>query len=502
MLVSNRRRSLRNLLSAVIGQVLAIAIGFMLPRLYILNFGSEVNGLLNLVNQILMYMGLFEAGVGGVTLQALYGPVARREQGTVNGILSATHRYYKRAGYIYLGALILISVLYPFIVKSGIDYLTVLLVLLLSGLPSAISFHAQAKYMLLLRAEGKNYIITNLATIVTVLVGLAKAALILLGFDVLAVVFVSFLIHLIQAVYITRYIRRHYPDLSVKEQPDYQAISQKNYMLVHQISGMILQNTDILILSAVSGLKTVSIYSVYKLVMSQMANLAYIIQSSVDFVLGQTFQTDTKRYVQRIDMFESLFSALNFALHAVIFFVLYAFVRLYTQGADVNHADQILVYLFVGIELLTLMRMPMLQTINYAGHFKKTTPQTVLESVINVVVSLVAVYRLGIYGVLIGTIVALLYRTNEIIIYANTRILNRSPWRTYLVYGLNFLVFAIVQLIFAKIFPPIQNLIDLIRTGILAGLIAVPLFLAIQTVAWKGNRDTVIYYLQEKVLRK
>jgi hypothetical protein len=70
------------------------------------------------------------------------------------------------------------------------------------------------------------------------------------------------------------------------------------------------------------------------------------------------------------------------------------------------------------------------------------------------------------------------------------------------VYGLNFLVFAIVQLIFAKIFPPIQNLIDLIRTGILAGLIAVPLFLAIQTVAWEGNRDTVIYYLQEKVLRK
>lgn len=500
--MTNRKKSIRNLLSAAIGQLIAIAIGFMLPRLYIINFGSEVNGLLNLVNQILMYLSLFEAGVGAVTLQALYGPVARGEQSSINGILSATHRYYKRAGIIYLGALTAVSAVYPLVVKGDIGYITVFLVLFLSGLPSAVSFHAQAKYVLLLKAEGKNYIITNLAALITALVGLAKAALILMGYNVLAVVFVSFLIHLIQAVYITRYIKKHYHSLSVDEEPDYQAISQKNYMLVHQISGMIFQNTDILILSAVSGLKVVSVYSVYKLVMSQAANLTYIFQSSVDFVLGQTYHTNQAKYIQRIDLFESYFSALNFAMHAVIFYVLHAFVQMYTRGADMQYADPKLVYLFVAIELLTIMRMPMLQTINYAGHFKKTTPQTVMESIINVVVSLFAVYKWGIYGVLIGTIVALLYRTNEIIFYANRKLLNRSPLRSYLVYLLNFGAFALAQVIFANIFPPIDGLVSLIVTSALAAVISLPLFVGLQTAAWKGNRETALFYLKNKELHR
>ena len=54
--------------------------------------------------------------------------------------------------------------------------------------------------------------------------------------------------------------------------------------------------------------------------------------------------------------------------------------------------------------------------IAYAGQFKESLPQTIAENVINLCVSLFGVYRWGIYGVLIGTIIALLYRTNEQII--------------------------------------------------------------------------------------
>ena len=53
------------------------------------------------------------------------------------------------------------------------------------------------------------------------------------------------------------------------------------------------------------------------------------------------------------------------------------------------------------------------------------------EAVINVSVSLACVFRFGIYGVLAGTIAALFYRTNDMILYANRKILGRSPWKTY-----------------------------------------------------------------------
>ena len=59
----------------------------------------------------------------------------------------------------------------------------------------------------------------------------------------------------------------------------------------------------------------------------------------------------------------------------------------------------------------------------------------------NLTISLVAVQFLGIYGVLIGTIAALVYRANDMILYASHRILNRKARITYKRWIVNTVVF-------------------------------------------------------------
>ena len=51
---------------------------------------------------------------------------------------------------------------------------------------------------------------------------------------------------------------------------------------------------------------------------------------------------------------------------------------------------------------------------------------------------------------MIGTIVALLYRSNDIIIYANKKILNRIPKQSYITVVSNFTLFFIVVVIANK----------------------------------------------------
>lgn len=495
--MTKRRRSVLNLISAVLGQILGIAIGFLLPWLFITSFGSEINGLLSSANQILVYLALFEAGVGAVSLQALYGPVARDEKNAISRILSATREHYDKASLLILLALVLVAAFYPLVVSVALPYLHVSLIIFLVGLPMVVSFRVQAKLVVLLKADGKHYVITNLTTLITLLTGAAKVIMIARGHSVLAVILAQCLIQLAQALVISRYTKKHYPWLDLAAEPDRPAISQKNYMLVHQISALVFQNTDIIILTMVAGLKTVSVYAIYKMVMSQMGNLLYMLQSSVDFVLGQTFHTDKKLYVRRINQFEPWFSALACSLYAVLFHLLFAFVSLYTKGVqDIRYADRWLVLLFVLIELLTLARMVMLQTINYAGHFRQTMSRSLFETAINLTVSLALVGWLGIYGVLIGTVVALLYRTNDIIVYANRRLLMRSPARSYLVHLLNGLVFLAVQLLFRAVFAPVESWMHLIRTGVLAAAIALPAFFAAQTLAWPETRGTFLYYVR------
>ena len=426
--MSNRKKSLKNLLYSTLGLIITIAFGLILPRLYITSFGSEVNGLLNSLNQVLVYLGLFEAGVGATTLQALYKPVARNSWEDISGVLSATNHYYKQTGKWYFLSLCAISIVYPIVIKTELSFSTVAGTIFFSGIGNVVTFYYQAKYKILLQAEGKSYVITNLTTIINIAVNLTKVLLIQSGYTIVSILVIAFLIQSVQAIYMVFYIRKNYTELSLHVKPNYKAIDQKNYMLIHQISGLVFQNTDVLILTIMCDLKVVSVYSMYKLVVSQLENVLSILTNSVNFILGQTFQIDIKKYIVRIDVFESYFSAFAFALFSVALNLYLPFMKLYTANVtDINYVDYNLAVLFIIIELLNVMRAPMLYTINYAGHFKQTVPQTIAESVINLVVSLIGVVYLGIYGVLLGTVIALLYRTNDIIIYSNKKILNRPP---------------------------------------------------------------------------
>lgn len=497
----NKKRSIKNLLFSALGQLITIAIGLILPRLYITNFGSEVNGLLNSASQYVIYLGLFEAGVGAVTLQALYKPVAEKDESSINSILSATHYYYKRTSIYYFIGLILLSAIYPFIAKSEIEYWIVFGSIFLSGIGSVVVFALQGKYRFLLEAEGKNYIIVNLNTIITVLTGIAKVVLIALDFNVIVILLASFIIHCLQAGYILIYIKRHYKWLNLRVEPNKKAIEQKNYMLLHQIAGLIFQNTDILILTIVCGLKVVSVYAMYKLIITHLESILNIISSSFNFILGQAFQTDRKIFKDEIDFFESMYSAVAFALFATTLFLFLPFMRLYTKGVeDINYIDYKLAVLFISIALLTAARTPMLKTINYAGHFKLTTPQTIIETIINLIVSIVGVFLWGIYGVLLGTIAALIYRTNDIIIYSNVKLLKRSPLKTYLIYVVNIIMFLFLQAFFFVLFSKweISSYWDFIGIGGIAVIIALVLSLGAQFIVFSSNRKILKDILRKK----
>lgn len=484
----NKSRGAKNFLYSALGQVITIAIGLILPRLFIVNYGSETNGLVNSVNQFVVYLSLFEAGLGTVSLQALYGPVAKQDRDAINSVLSVTHIQYKKTAYGYFAALVALSLIYPLIVDSELGYLTVAGVVFFSGFGNVVLFLCQGKYKLLLQAEGKHYITTNLSTIIVILTGISKALLITAGFNVLHVLIAAFVINLIQAVYIYIYIKKKYQWIDLKAKPDYEAIREKNYMLVHQISGLIFHNTDILILTVICGLKVVSVYSMYKLVITHLENVLSTITGSVGFILGQSFNTDLEEYKKKIDFFESYYSAIAFALFTVAQSLFVPFMGLYTKGVeDINYQDYTLAVLFALIAILTAMRTPMLYTINYAGHFRKTTPQTILESVINIVVSLVCVFAFGIYGVLFGTAVALFYRLNDIFIYANKKILGRSPLKTYLIYLVNGVVYIGLSVLFVLLMRDVQSYAVLLLYGVGYTAVSLIAFLGAQSVIFPGH---------------
>lgn len=491
--MTNRRKALKNLLFTALQQAIVIAFGLILPRLFVVNYGSEVNGLLTSLSQFLVCLNLFEAGIGSATIQALYRPVALDDWDAISGIMAASSRYYKRTGWLYLAGLLALTVCYPLVVDSTLPFGTVCGAVFFSGIGNVVLFYFQSKYSCLLQADGKTYILTNLSTLVTVLTSLSKIILIYWGANIVLILAAAFVLQCLQIAYVLRYVRS-YAHLHLNVPPNEQALAQKNSVLVHQISTLIFRNTDVMILTIVCGLRVVSVYSMFKLVTSHLESVLNIPMSSVDFLMGQTFQTDKTLYIKRVDLAESYYNALLYSLFSVALFLFLPFIRIYTRGVtDINYADPWLAVLFVLVSLLDKSRVPMNNTINYAGHYRATLPYTILESAINLATSLIGVYFLGIYGVLLGTVAALAYRTNQIILYTNRVILNRSAGRTYAIHGADIALFFLVQFLFRQLFggAALNSYPRLVAAGFATTLLALAVFFGGQTLLFPHCRQMV-----------
>lgn len=478
-----------NFIFSIIGQLVTIGIGIIIPRLYIVSFGSEVNGFINSINQVFTYVALLEAGVGGASLQALYKPVSLNDKNKINGILSATNYFYQRTGTWYLIIVILLAFLYPLIITSDLSYWLMFSLVALVGVSGALPYFCQAKYRILLEAEGKNYVISFISTIQSIILSSGKLILLLIGCNVILVQTVYLIINLLISFIYYVYIKKKYAWIDLSIRPDNEAITKKNAVIVHQISSLIFNNTDVLILTFFCDLSQVSIYVLYKNMISMIGTLLNNFFSSVNFKLGQSFHKKEK-FIPMINAYENFYVTLTFSLFTISYFFITPFMKIYTLNMDINYIINYFPFLMVVSELLNYGRMISLNIINYAGHFKQTQLRTIIESIINLSLSIYLVKRIGIYGVIIGTIVALLYRTVDMIYYSNKIILHQSPFLSLKIWLVNVLFSTATLWLLNSIEIQVGNYVSIITSAVIVTIIVVPLQ---QIFAFICNRTALNY---------
>lgn len=488
----DKRSGAKNILYGIGSQLITFAVGIIIPRLVLVNLGSEANGLLNSVGSVLTYLSLLEAGVGTASLQALYKPCAEKDYGSINSIMSATDYFYRRTGKIYSLIVIALSIGYTVLVKTSLPKLEVFTVIFLSGMSGVLSYFFQGKLRILLAAEGRSYIVTNITTIIHVFTNIAKAVLLYTGFSVGIVQTSNFVFTLIQILVYELYKKKQYPWLDCRVKPNFDAISQKNAVLVHQITYLIFNNTDVLILTVFTSLKEVSVYSMYAMIYGMVKAIAVNLYEGYTYAIGQAYYTDKAKFTHMINAYEVISILTTFSLYCVCRVLMLPFLRLYTFGInDINYIDPYLPWLFSAFYLLHNARTSSATVINISQHFEDTKWRSVLESAINLIVSLICVSKFGIYGVLMGTIAALLYRTNDMIIYAS-RILNRSCWITYKRWFLNLAIFFSLSFALDQFALPAENYLQLVLTAIVVSIVVIGVFVAINALVERESTRYVI----------
>ncbi len=509
-MLSVKKKSILNLVFSLAYKIITMVFGIVLPLLFITSYGSELNGLQSSVQQIFTYTTLLESGIGAATLQSLYKPVASKDRTTINSYLSATSKYYNKIGVIYFGLLVVIAVIYSLVVSvESMAFIEVVAYIVVAGSLNGVNFFYLAKLKLLISAEGDEYVVSILSTVTYVLTSIAKIVLITKGINIIFLQLCHFSINIGVTFVYYLIAKKKYPWLSFKTEPNYEGMKQKNSVLIHRISSLVFQNIDVLILTFMCNLEIVSIYTIYKLVINMITTIIASMSDSTSFIFGRKMNNGDEEhaeYKQVVDTFNVLYSSVAFALYVVTYLLILPFLKLYTASMDLNYIIPTLPWLYISIEILTVGRQAMMKTIEVAGHFKETQWRAVVEVVLNMVVSIVAVVFCkhlwgeigGLYGVLFGTIIAMLYRTIDINIYANKRILKRSSWKTFGIILTNLCLFVLVVFFVKPLVPFINSYTEFILHAVWITLLVVSLFVVVQFTINIKETKKLLYYIKNR----
>ena len=88
----------KNTASSLLSQLTALICGFILPRFFLLHFGSEVNGLVNSITQFLGVISFLELGVGAVVQSSLYKPLADKDNQKISCVVVSANRFFSAFG--------------------------------------------------------------------------------------------------------------------------------------------------------------------------------------------------------------------------------------------------------------------------------------------------------------------------------------------------------------------------------------------------------------------
>ena len=440
--MKSQKKVIANIIVSSATQLITLALGMILPRLILVSWGSEYNGLINSVATIMRYLALLEAGIGTSTLQALYKSFGNQENDETSVVVASAQYYYHRVAFVYGGAVILVSFLFPIFLDTSIDYWTIFWVLLLQGCTGVINFAFRAAYQQLLNAEGRYYVISLVSLLTTVLTYAAKIISIIVFNSILIMQLLGVLIMGVQVAIYTMYFKKQYSWINTKAKVDLSLLENRKYYVVQQLSGLVFNSTDTLVLSIVCGLKVASVYTVYNMIYSALSMVIGIVRTSTNFVLGQAYHRSKESFALIYKLYSSFQTSLGCILASCSVLLIDSFILLYTRGiTDAEYIVKFASFLFAMNIILDCMRGASLAGANIAGKAANTTWRYIAEAGINLAVSLSLVNSLGMNGVLLGTVISGVWRSLDSITYFYKKVLYERSSREISFIAVNVLMF-------------------------------------------------------------
>ncbi|WP_461215324.1 lipopolysaccharide biosynthesis protein [Lacticaseibacillus sp. GG6-2] len=402
-----------NAATMMITQTIGLLLKFAVQTAFIHEFSQSYLGLNGLFANVLSFLSFADLGIGTAITMALYKPIA---DGNIPELQALMRVFRKAYRYISIAVIVAAVVLAPFIhffikdsVFSGVQIAVWFLLYAVSMVATYFSAHKRSYIM----ATQNGYLNTLNDFTFKSIQQISQFIIIFVFHSFTGFLVIQGLMAVVSNWQLSHMTDRRYPEVFKAEPADYALTAEvkggikRNVIgaLASKIAEIVVLGSDNLLLSAFIGLVSVAKYSNYMLIVQAVNSLIQQVLGAFIASIGNLHVTTSVKWqetviyrLQYLNAFMNLFVTVGLAFGMNIFINMWA-------GPKYLLSPLVMIVIVMNFSI-TQSRYTSLNFISGMGLYWETRNKAIIESVINLVLSLgfILIAHLGVLGVVLGTL--------------------------------------------------------------------------------------------------
>ncbi len=503
--MSRTKKFFINVLFSALLSIITMISGFIVPKIMLVNYGSEINGLVSSITQFINYFVIVEAGLTAAAVFALYKPLAEKNQHKINEVVSTTKVFYYKTGLIFLILVVLLSIIYPFIIETVmLTHIEISLLVLTIGFIGVSDFFTLAKYRTLLSADQKTYVVSIASIVGIVLNTVIIAVLSNLKYNILIVRIIALFSVFVRTAMLIYYVKKNYIGIRFDLKPKNELLNKRWDAFYLRLLDAVQNGSPYIILTIFSSLINVSIYTIYNMIMLGVNNILTIFIYNLSPSFGEVIAKKEQETLKKTyNEFEFSFYNLITIIYALTFILILPFIKIYTRNVqDANYVLPSVAFLFVLNGFLYNVYTPQRTLVNAAGLYKETKVQTIIQALIIIIFGIVLTPKYGIIGILVASIISNLYRIVDLVYFIPTHVTKTKIKTTVFRILKMFFLGTLIILVCYKLSFRITSFVDWVLIAVVCGVISLIIVILFDLMFERNMIKSLMHRLKLVFVRK
>lgn len=452
----------RNVLWGILSKSVNILLPFITRTILIRRLGIEYAGASSLFTSLLNILNITELGIGSALVYSMYKPIAEQNTEDICRLLNFYRKCYRMIGIITLVVGLAMLPFIDYLVKGDVPDGTNLRILFLIYLfNSVIGYFLFAYKQSLFLATQQVRVTSRINIISTIFLNFVQMASLLLIGDYYVYVFIIPIATALNNICIGLLSKKTFPEYvcegKIYDSEKQQMKKRVTGLLFQKIGSVILKSVDTIVISAFLGLNILGVYNGYFYIITAVESFIAVVNQTLIPTVGNCVissnKEDNYRLLERLHF--GYFWALT-VCSTCMMCLFQPFMKMW-QGEN-NVFDLNVVCLIVVVFFLHRIIDITYVFSDAIGLWWKARYVTISAAAINLVFNIVLVNCIGIYGIMLSTIVSLVFVYHTLY----TRVLfleyfkSREKWvkflltlivyfiAAFLIVGLNYLICALI----------------------------------------------------------